>query len=127
MQRLAMLITFVVGLTASAAAVVADEPTPTEKELLERFWRDYYDGLKRYYGAVGSIDWVAYYKNHAYPINPGCRSGRCARIQCPELWSSPPQLHWTPSPTLQAPPGGIPPVPPFAQAWKPWPWPAPQK
>src|SRR5207247_2920331 len=40
-----------------------------EEERLQRFWHDYYDALKHYYGALDHIDWVAYYKNHGYQIN----------------------------------------------------------
>src|SRR4051812_35368389 len=37
-----------------------------EEERLQRFWHDYYDALRRYYGSLDHIDWVAYYKNHGY-------------------------------------------------------------
>src|SRR4051794_34974329 len=46
-----------------------------EEERLQRFWHDYYDALKRYYGALDHIDWVAYYKNHGYQINAACNGG----------------------------------------------------
>jgi hypothetical protein len=43
-----------------------------EEERLQKFWHDYYDAMKNYYCALDHIDWVAYYKNHGYPINQGC-------------------------------------------------------
>jgi len=46
-----------------------------EEERLQRFWHDYYDALKRYYGALDNIDWVSYYKNHGYQINNGGMGG----------------------------------------------------
>src|ERR1700692_757185 len=42
-----------------------------EEERLQRFWRDYYDALHRYYHGLERMDWVAYYKNHGYRINGG--------------------------------------------------------
>ncbi len=41
-----------------------------EEERLQKFWHDYYDAMKNYYCALDHIDWVAYYKNHGYQINP---------------------------------------------------------
>src|SRR4051812_21898861 len=32
-----------------------------EEERLQRFWHDYYDAMRRYYGMLDSMDWVAYY------------------------------------------------------------------
>src|SRR5438876_574432 len=56
-----------------------------EEERLQHFWHDYYDALRRYYGALDHIDWVSYYKNHGYQINCGqgaCGpNGGCQRIQ----------------------------------------------
>ena len=49
-----------------------------EEERLQKFWHDYYDAMKNYYGALDHIDWVAYYKNHGYPINNGC-GGPCGQ------------------------------------------------
>src|SRR5450432_730008 len=46
-----------------------------EEERLQRFWHDYYDALRRYYGMLDRIDWVAYYKNHGYQINTGYGCG----------------------------------------------------
>ena len=48
-----------------------------EEERLQKFWHDYYDALKNYYGALDHIDWVAYYKNHGYQINGCCGCGGC--------------------------------------------------
>jgi hypothetical protein len=48
-----------------------------EEKRLQRFWHDYYDAQRRYYQAMGHIDWVAYYKNHGYQINGGgCAYGQ---------------------------------------------------
>src|SRR3712207_7576467 len=55
-----------------------------EEERLQRFWHDYYDALRRYYGMLDRIDWVAYYKNHGYQINAGCGGfgcGPCGGVQ----------------------------------------------
>ena len=50
-----------------------------EEERLQKFWHDYYDAMKNYYGALDHIDWVAYYKNHGYRINAGCGGGMCGQ------------------------------------------------
>jgi hypothetical protein len=42
-----------------------------EEERLQKFWHDYYDAMKNYYGALDKIDWVAYYKNHGVAIGGG--------------------------------------------------------
>src|SRR5207247_4756314 len=42
-----------------------------EEERLQKFWHDYYDAMKNYYGALDRIDWVAYYKNHGVAIGGG--------------------------------------------------------
>src|SRR5262249_45390163 len=64
-----------------------------EEVRLQRFWHDYYDALRRYYGALDHIDWVAYYKNHGYQINAGygCDgpNGGCPRIQFAPVFVSP--------------------------------------
>src|SRR5262249_42728561 len=44
-----------------------------EEERLQKFWHDYYDAMKNFYCSLDAIDWVAYYKNHGYPI--GCGPG----------------------------------------------------
>ena len=49
--------------------------TTPEEERLQHFWHDYYHALKCYYGALDHLDWVAYYKNHGYPISGG--GGSC--------------------------------------------------
>src|SRR5437868_1217077 len=56
------------------------EPSDKEKEAarVQQFWRDHYDGLRRYYQSIDGIDWVAYCKNHGYQINPtGCGPTGC--------------------------------------------------
>src|SRR5262245_7063401 len=62
-----------------------------EEQRLQRFWHDYYDALRRYYGALDHIDWVAYYKNHGYQINGGCGSN--CRIQFAPVFVSP-TMQW---------------------------------
>jgi hypothetical protein len=70
-----------------------------EEERLQRFWHDYYDSLRRYYGMLDRIDWVAYYKNHGYQINnggcgyPGGPCGGSSRIQFAPVFVSP-QMSW---------------------------------
>ena len=69
-----------------------------EEERLQRFWHDYYDALKKYYGALDHMDWVAYYKNHGYQINAGCGAGGpgcngCPRIQYAPVFVSP-TMQW---------------------------------
>jgi hypothetical protein len=89
-----------------------------EEERLQRFWHDYYDALKHYYGALDHIDWVAYYKNHGYQINAGCGGcgpcgpcGGCQRIQFAPVFVSP-NMQWAvPNSCLNGPPCGPPPGP----------------
>ena len=67
-----------------------------EEERLQRFWHDYYDALRRYYGMLDRIDWVAYYKNHGYQINTGygCGPGGGSnRVQFAPVFVSP-QMNW---------------------------------
>ena len=71
-----------------------------EEERLQRFWHDYYDALRRYYGMLDRIDWVAYYKNHGYQINTGCYGGGGAgmcggpsRVQFAPVFVSP-TMNW---------------------------------
>ena len=95
-----------------------------EEERLQRFWHDYYDAMKRYYGSLDRIDWVAYYKNHGYQINtgggagcyPGCGpSGGPNRIQFAPVFVSP-QMQWmVPNSSLSGPPCG-PQAPPPARS-----------
>ena len=90
-----------------------------EEERLQRFWHDYYDALKHYYGALDHIDWVAYYKNHGYQINAGCGGyggmGACGgsqRIQFAPVFVSPTMQWAVPNGCLAGPPSG-PPAPPY--------------
>jgi hypothetical protein len=87
-----------------------------EEERLQRFWHDYYDALKRYYGMLDRIDWVAYYKNHGYQINGGCGvggpGGGSCRVQFAPVFVSP-QMNWmVPNTCLSGPPMGPPCAPP---------------
>jgi hypothetical protein len=84
-----------------------------EEERLQRFWHDYYDALKHYYGALDHIDWVSYYKNHGYQINSGCGpGGGSQRIQFAPVFVSP-QMSWAvPNSCLNGPPCGPPGMPP---------------
>jgi hypothetical protein len=80
-----------------------------EEERLQRFWHDYYDALRRYYGSLDHIDWVAYYKNHGYQINAqycGGTNGGCNRIQYAPVFVSP-TMNWAvPNSCLNGPPCG---------------------
>jgi hypothetical protein len=85
-----------------------------EEERLQRFWHDYYDSLKRYYGSLDRIDWVAYYKNHGYQINTGCGGyggGACGgsgRIQFAPVFVSPSMQWAVPNSCLSGAPTGAP-------------------
>ena len=94
--------------------IFAHRPCLTcEEERLQRFWHDYYDALRRYYGALDHIDWVAYYKNHGYQINAACGGGNgacggCQRIQFAPVFVSPTMQWAVPNGCLMGPPGGPP-------------------
>ncbi len=79
-----------------------------EEERLQRFWHDYYDALRRYYGMLDRIDWVAYYKNHGYQINTGCGGpgGGSSRIQFAPVFVSPTMQWATPNQGLSGAPMG---------------------
>ena len=82
-----------------------------EEERLQRFWHDYYDALKHYYGALDHIDWVAYYKNHGYQINNGCGpcgggGGCCGRINYAPVFVTPAMQWAVPNGCLNGPPVG---------------------
>jgi hypothetical protein len=88
-----------------------------EEERLQKFWHDYYNALKCYYGALDNIDWVSYYKNHGYQINNGCGpfgGGGGGRINYAPVFVSP-TMHWAvPNANLNGPPVGPPVGPPAA-------------
>jgi hypothetical protein len=83
-----------------------------EEERLQRFWHDYYDALRRYYGMLDHIDWVAYYKNHGYQINTGCYGGGCGpnggsqRVQFAPVFVSPSMQWAVPNTMLSGAPAG---------------------
>jgi hypothetical protein len=84
-----------------------------EEERLQRFWHDYYNAMKRYYGMLDNIDWVAYYKNHGYQINAACGGGMgpCGgpqRIQFAPVFVSPQMMWAVPNQCLNGPPGAPP-------------------
>src|SRR5262249_57745662 len=100
MKRYALMLCAAVGLAMSSSAAHAgwgctyggyqpwwnifacqNKCLSPEEERLQRFWHDYYDALKKYYGALDHMDWVAYYKNHGYQINGGGACGPCGA--CP--------------------------------------------
>ena len=137
MKKFACLAVALVGIMLSASAVNADgwgnaqyggyQPwwnifarrnpyMSVEEERLQRFWHDYYDAMRRYYGMLDRIDWVAYYKNHGYQINAGYggaggAGGSPTRIQFAPVFVSP-QMQWaTPNGMLSGAPMG-PSVPP---------------
>jgi hypothetical protein len=81
-----------------------------EEERLQRFWHDYYHALKKYYGALDHMDWVAYYKNHGYQINTncgggpaGCCGGPC-RVNYAPVFVSPTMQWAVPNSCLSGPP-----------------------
>ena len=79
-----------------------------EEERLQKFWHDYYDALKHYYGALDHIDWVAYYKNHGYQINGGggCGpNGNPCRINYAPVFVSPTMQWAVPNSCMQGPAG----------------------
>ncbi len=84
-----------------------------EEERLQRFWHDYYDAMKRYYGALDHIDWVAYYKNHGYQINTGGYGQGCGsqRIQFAPVFVSPTMQWAVPNSCLNGAPCGPPGMP----------------
>jgi len=76
-----------------------------EEERLQKFWHDYYDAMAHYYGALDSIDWVAYYKNHGYAINGGCGVAGCGRINYAPVFVNP-SMQWAmPSSCVNGPVG----------------------
>jgi hypothetical protein len=82
-----------------------------EEERLQRFWHDYYDALRRYYGMLDHMDWVSYYKNHGYQINSGCGGpgGSCGgsqRIQFAPVFVSPSMQWAVPNTCLSGAPNG---------------------
>ena len=84
-----------------------------EEERLQKFWHDYYDAMKNYYGALDHIDWVAYYKNHGYQINSGCCNpcGGCGgpgRVNYAPVVVSPSMMWAVPSGALNGPPACAP-------------------
>lgn len=86
-----------------------------EEERLQRFWHDYYDAMRRYYGLLDNIDWVAYYKNHGYQINAGMGGyGQCGgtqRLQFAPVFVSPTMQWAVPNSSLSGPAIGPPGVP----------------
>lgn len=83
-----------------------DKCLTCEEERLQRFWHDYYDALKKYYGALDHMDWVSYYKNHGYQINSGCTGpgGQPCRINYAPVFVSP-SIQWAvPSAPMGGPP-----------------------
>lgn len=75
-----------------------------EEERLQKFWHDYYNAMKNYYGALDNIDWVAYYKNHGYQINGGCGYG--GRVNYAPVFVSPTMQWAVPGSAMSGPPAG---------------------
>ncbi len=42
----------------------------SEEMQLQTFWTEYYKSLANYYASLDNVDWVAYYKQNGYPIDP---------------------------------------------------------
>jgi hypothetical protein len=85
--------------------VVAEKNLSPEEQRLQRFWRDYYDSLRRYYEGIDRIDWVAYYKNQGYNVPAGCPN--CQRVPFAPVFVSP-SMQWSlgntaPPPFITAP------------------------
>jgi hypothetical protein len=75
-----------------------------EEERWQKFWHDYYDALKCYYGRLDNIDWVTYYKFHGYQINGGAGGGGACNPYCRPQYAPvfvSPSIQW-------AVPGGAP-------------------
>jgi hypothetical protein len=133
MKRYALMLCAAVGLAMSSSAAHAgwgctyggyqpwwnifacqNKCLSPEEERLQRFWHDYYDALKKYYGALDHMDWVAYYKNHGYQINsgcggpsgPGCGGGPC-RINYAPVFVSPTMQWAVPNSCMSGPPMGM--------------------
>jgi hypothetical protein len=77
-----------------------------EEERLQKFWHDYYDAMKNYYGALDRIDWVAYYKNHGYQINGGGYGPCCGRINYAPVFVTPGMQWALPTGCMNGPPAG---------------------
>jgi hypothetical protein len=91
-----------------------------EEERLQKFWHDYYDAMKNYYGELDRIDWVAYYKSHGYMVSgacPSCNGPGCSRIDYAPVFVAP-TLQWAaprnagPGPSVGPPRGPVWPPPP---------------
>jgi hypothetical protein len=133
MKRFALILAAVVGLCLSSGTVRAgfegmgyggQQPwwnpcgwcngkcKTCEEKRLQRFWHDYYDALKHYYGALDHVDWVVYYKNHGYQINNGCGGQSCGPNGCPcrinyaPVFVSPCMQWAVPNGCLNGPPAG---------------------
>jgi hypothetical protein len=127
MKRFALLVCAALGLVLSSSSARAGSLTYSgyqpwynifahrnkcltpEEERLQKFWHDYYNALKCYYGALDNIDWVAYYKNHGYQINTNCGGGpcgSCCRINYAPVFVSPCMQWAVPNGCLNGPPAG---------------------
>jgi hypothetical protein len=84
-----------------------------EEERLQKFWHDYYDGLKNYYQALDHIDWADHYKKHGYEVKGtcpgGCSNGCCPRINYAPVSGSP-TLQWAGPNGPMGPPAPTPPA-----------------
>src|SRR5262245_35038245 len=76
----AVVLSLCIWQTATDCVRADDKKAMTaEEERLQRFWHDYSDSLKRYYESLDRIDWIAYYKNHGYQVNPTCTGPNCGQ------------------------------------------------
>ena len=53
---------------ARAAGEMMPLARSDEENRLNSFWSGYYGAVKRFYGDLDKLDWVAYYQNHGYQI-----------------------------------------------------------
>jgi hypothetical protein len=102
----AVILSLCLGQTVTSGVRADDEkPTTAEQERLQRFWRDYHDALKQYYGALDRIDWVAYYKNHGYRVGcNGCNGCNCGQpINFAPVFATP-KMQWSVPATIPSGP-----------------------
>jgi hypothetical protein len=88
---------------------LADRNLTPEEKRLQEFWRGYYDSLKRFYGDLDHLDWVAYYQNHGFKINIGAGPTKdgVQRTQFAPVYVAPTMQWAVPNGNLNGPPGSL--------------------
>ena len=84
------------------SAPTAKQKYTTEEQQLKEYWANYYKSLANYYASLNNVDWVAYYKNNGYPIDP----------QFYNPYGTPPGVTMVPMQSMQQQMGGPVMVPP---------------